>query len=281
MIPKLSFGRFAFLFCLCYLDFEVNNFMNKVESSFSDLIQMFHLIARKRWIKSVNKGLGSIGYTFENELGKAPDSLYLPDYNGVEIKCTGRYSRYPITLFTVAFDGPTFPEINRIIDLYGVADKDFNDKKVLFATLCCRRMISVSPLYKFKLDIDYEEEKIYLCVYDDDGNFIERKSFVYFKSIYNHLVLKLNKLAVVYASKKVIEGITYFRYYKIDIYRFTDFDNFLLLLNEGIIKVKLISRISKSGNDIGRYRNKNLVFMIDKCDLDRLFDRVYFYDYDN
>ena len=59
------------------------------------------------------------------------------------------------------------------------------------------------------------------------------------------------------------------------------FEVFLNLLKRGIIEVSLISRISKSGVDVGRYRNKNLVFMIDKSDLDKLFDQVYFYDYDN
>ena len=49
------------------------------------------------------------------------------------------------------------------------------------------------------------------------------------------------------------------------------FDRFLRLLKFGVIEVSLISRISKSGEDIGRYRNKNLVFMIRKQDIDKLF----------
>ena len=72
------------------------------------LIKQFYLISWKGWIKSVNKVSGSIGYTFEMKLGKLLDSLRFPDYYGTEIKCTGRYSKYPISLFTVAFDGLTF-----------------------------------------------------------------------------------------------------------------------------------------------------------------------------
>ena len=93
-----------------------------------ELIKQFHSIARKRWIKSISKSFGSIGLTFEKELNKTPDSMYFPDYLGIEIKCTSRYSRYPLFLFTSAFDGPTFPEINRIIEKYGYFDKDFTDK---------------------------------------------------------------------------------------------------------------------------------------------------------
>lgn len=89
------------------------------------LIDNFKIIANKKWIKSVSKSFGSIGITFEKELDKNPDALYFPDYYGTEIKCTSRYSRYPLFLFTVAFDGPSFPEINRIVEKYGYLDKTY------------------------------------------------------------------------------------------------------------------------------------------------------------
>lgn len=244
------------------------------------LIEQFHSIARKKWIKSINKGLGSIGYTFEKELGKVPDSLFFPDYYGIEIKCTGRYSRYPITLFTSSFDGPTFPEINRIIDKYGYPDKDYPSKNVLFTNLSCVKKVFLPSGYQFFLDIDYYEEKIYLCVYDKNGEFIERESFIYFKTLQEHLMLKLNRLAIVYASKKVIDNEKYFRYYKLNIYVLQDFERFLFLLKSDVVKVSLIARISKSGIDIGRHRNKNLVFMIKKGDVDELFDEIYSFNHD-
>ena len=120
------------------------------------LIKQFHRIAMKKWIKSVNKGLGSIGYTFEQELDKKADSLYFPDYYGTEIKCTGRYSRYPITLFTSAFDGPTFPEINRLIEKWGYPDKEYTDRNVIFADIDCNNKSMISSGVMFKLDIDYD-----------------------------------------------------------------------------------------------------------------------------
>lgn len=244
------------------------------------LIKQFYVIANKKWIKSVNKGLGSIGYTFEKEINKSPDSLYLPDYYGTEIKCTGRYSRYPITLFTVAFDGPTFPEINRIVDKYGYPDKTFPEKKVLFANISCIKKSILPSEYQLQLEVDEVEEKIYLCVYNNDCDLVERESFVYFKSLYDHLVLKLNRLAIVYASKKVINGEIYFRYYKMYIYQLRTFEVFIMLLKQGIVQVSLIARISKSGTDIGRYRNKNLVFMLKKDKIDMLFEELYYYNYD-
>ena len=263
------------------MNFDDETFIaEKMSDEVQMVIRQFHIVAMRKWIKSVNKGLGSIGYTFEKELGKSPDSLYFPDYYGTEIKCTGRYSRYPISLFTVAFDGPTFPEINRLIDKYGYPDVDYPDRKVIFSELSCVENNFVSSGYFFRLDVDDEEDKLYLCVYDFNFNLIERLSFVYFKSLYDHFFLKLNRLALVYASKKVMDNETYFRYYKTVLYRIKDFQVFLDLLKKGIIKVSLIARISKSSIDEGRYRNKNLVFKLRKNDLDKLFDEIYKYDYD-
>lgn len=244
------------------------------------LIEQFKKIYKKRWIKSISKSFGSVGLTFEQELDKKADSLYFPDYYGIEIKCTTRYSRYPLFLFTVSFDGPSFPEINRIVEKYGYYDKDFADKKILFAELNCNKQTVINNRYKFQLDLDMLEQKLYLVVYDIKGNFIERKSFVYLVSIYNHLMLKLNKLAIIYASYKNINKEKYFRYYKIELYQLLNFDIFLSLLNSGNIDVSLISRINKSGMDKGRYRNKNLVFKIKKSKIDKLFKLVYSLDYD-
>lgn len=50
---------------------------------------------------------------------------------------------------------------------------------------------------------------------------------------------------------------------------------FWFLLSSGVIEVALISRISKSGEDVGRYRNKNLVFSISKKEIKRLFKEIY------
>ena len=93
-------------------------------------------------------------------------------------------------------------------------------------------------------------------------------------------MLKLNRMALVRASKKKINNKTYFRYYKINIYELISFEKFVELLRNDDIIVSLISRIGKSGNDAGRYRNKNLVFQIKKDKLNKIFNLLYSYNYD-
>lgn len=245
----------------------------------SELIDQFHKIYNDGWIPSIQKGLGSVGLTFEQALGKKQDSLYFPDYNGIEIKCSTKNSRYPVFLFTVAFDGPTFPEINRIVEKYGYYDKDFPDKKVLFEKVNCVTKHPVNHKYKFQLKIDEKTEKLFLCVYNNSNQLIEQSSFVYLKSLKDHLFLKLNQLAIVLADQKNDKEMKYFRYYKITIYQIKNFQNFLSLLKSGEIDVSIISRISKSGNDKGRYRNKNLIFQIKKYRIEKMFTPIYTFEY--
>jgi len=245
-----------------------------MEEEITMLIKEFERISNKGWIKSISKSFGSIGLTFEKELGKRADSMYFPDYYGIEVKCTSRFSRYPLYLFTLAFDGPTFPEIDRIVDKYGWYDKDYHDKKVIFAKIYYNFKNIINEKYKFKLDFDDSKEKLYLCVYNLEDELIEKKSFVYIESIYNHLKIKLSTLAIVYASIKKINNEKYFRYYKMNLYKIISFEKFIELLEKDIIKVSLISRMNKSGVDAGKYRNKNLVFQIDKNKIETLFTKI-------
>ena len=251
-----------------------------MNNEIKNLINEFKKIAKKKWIRSISSHYNSIGLTFENELSKKPDSMYFPDFQGIELKCTSRYSNYPLYLFTIAFDGPTFPEINRIVENYGAPDKDYKNKKVIFANINNIDLKKANSNFKFAIDVDRTEEKLYLLIYDLQNNLIERKSFVYFYSIYNHLMLKLRRLALIKASKKSINNIKYYRYYKISIYELISFDNFINLIDKKIIKIDLISRISKSGDEKGRYRNKNLVFSLNKKHITQLFNKITEYNID-
>lgn len=248
---------------------------------YDNLIKKFKEISDKGWIKSSNHNHGGVGITFEHELDKKSDALFLPDYEGIELKCTTKYSKYPLYLFTIAFDGPTFPEINRLVELYGYPDKNFKDKNVLFTKLSLKETHIVNNKYKFKLELDKIDEKLYLMVFDMDNNLIEKKSFVYLKSIYDHLMVKLSKLAVINAYRKKLNNDDYFKYYKITIYELISFEKFLTLLEDGYIVVDLVARLNKSGVDKGRYRNKNLEFSIPKQNITKLFNKIYEYDKDS
>ena len=155
-------------------------------------------------------------------------------------------------------------------------------KKHRFPNLACMK---ISGYYKdlgneVELKLNYEKEKLFLFVYDLYGNLIERDAFINFDSLRSHLKIKLSSLALIYASKKRIECVDYFRYYKMIIYELKSFDVFLKLLEKNIVKVSIACRVSRSGIREGEQRNKNLVFKIPKENINDLFDEIMTFDID-
>ena len=247
-----------------------------MDENMKSLINEFSRINNKGWIKSKYKSYGNVGLTFESEINKKVDSMFFPDYKDIEIKCSTRFSRYPLHLFNTAFDGPTFPEINRIIEKYGYPDKDINDKNIFIAKLNCKNLCCVNNNLKFRFEIDKEREILILCVYNKNNELIERESFVYLDKLKDHLCLKLNKLALIKASKKVIDGDIYYRYYSLELYKLKSFETFLNLLERGIVEISIVARLTKSGDKIGTYSNKSLDFSIKKNFISLLFDKIHY-----
>ena len=234
-----------------------------------ELIDLFKKVAEKRWIRGVGKSWGDIGLTFEHEIGKLPDSTYNPDYKDIEIKCSSRYSQFPLFMFTLAFDGPTDFEISRLVEKYGYYDHDFPDKKVIFRKISNEH--NENNKYNFSFEVDRGKEKIYLCVYNGKGDLLERESYITFNSLKEHLYTKMKKIAYIKASAKKVNGINYYRYYLICMYKLKEFDVFLNLLEKDELQITLISRISKSGVFKGKYKNKNIEFAIKKENIEKLF----------
>jgi len=249
-----------------------------MDKNVESLIKKFETIASKGWIKSVSKSTGSIGLTFENELKKKPDNKYLPDYKDIEIKCTNGSNHYPISLFSLAFEGPFVPEINRIVEKYGHYDKTYKKQKVLFTNIDTSKPTIINKKHIFKLDIDEKDKKLYLCVYDLSNNLVERESYIYIDTIYNHINTKLRKLAIIYGVNKIKGGIKYFKYNEITIYRLDNMKKFILALKEGIITAQLVVNVNKSGSRKGKLRNKNLTFLLKKDCINKVFDKVYKYN---
>ena len=200
--------------------------------------------------------------------------MFFPDYQGIEIKCTTRFSRYPISLFSKSFDDPSFFEMNRLINTYGTEDNIYKGRKILMANLKVNEKISINNNYYFELKIDKKKGKIYINIYDNNNKLIENEPYISFNSLKEHLEVKLTNLAIVYASKKEIDDKINYRYYKMCIYKLISFDKFIELLENNIIKTSIIGRISLSGNEEGRQRNKNLLLQIQKENILYLFNTI-------
>lgn len=87
-----------------------------MEQEFNEIIDEFIKINKKGYVNSINNNLNnSCGLTLEHLLGKKADNMFFPDFNGVEIKTTTRFSRYNISLFSMSFDGPNLLESNNFL----------------------------------------------------------------------------------------------------------------------------------------------------------------------
>ena len=240
------------------------------------LLQEFRRINAKGFIKGVSNSTGSIGITFEKELGNNENNLALPDYKDIEIKCSGYYNAiYPITLFSLSFDGPSENEMIRLVNTYGHYDKTFKKRKVIYSALSCQNAYLVNNMYYFKLEICDEEERVYLAIYDINNNLIEKRSYITFVNLKKHLKVKLNNLALVYALKKYQKGIYSFNYNNIILYKLKSFATFIDLLKNNIIFGEMVYRINKSNSHYGKSSNKNIVLKIKRSCMNYLFDKIY------
>jgi len=250
-----------------------------MKEDFENIIKKFKKINKVGYVKGVNNNLNNAaGLTLESYLGKPADSMFFPDYEGIEVKCTQRFSRYNIGLFSLSFDGPELFESNYLLQKYGVNDEEFPENKKLVVTLKLNKKVLVNDKYYFEFKIDYEKEMIYISIYDINMAHLEDRAFIYFDSLEKRLRVKLSKLALFYASKKKIEDNLFFRYYKLECYKYKGIKAFLEALETGDVAAALVLRFSRSKETLGKNKNKNIQFSIKKSSVDKLFDKMYLYE---
>ena len=146
-----------------------------IEQNIIKLRKEFKRIKNKGYIKGVYNNISSIGRTFETELGLDENYFSIADYYGIEIKTRRAYSTSAITLFTSVPDGEDLFEIERLKNTYGYPCKLDRKFKVLYGEVYGNKVNGIGVNYKYKLDVDRNERKVYLCVLDRYLNLIEKK----------------------------------------------------------------------------------------------------------
>jgi len=132
-----------------------------MEKEIKRLKEKFIFIKKAGWIKSIRKGWGGIGITFESLLGNNENDFEIPDYNGIEIKTRRAYSKSNITLFSCTPDGPHYHEIERLKDLYGYPDRMCKNSKVLNTNINAKEITKVGLFFFFQLKIDRTAKKYF------------------------------------------------------------------------------------------------------------------------
>lgn len=244
----------------------------KIGNSILLLQKEFVRIKKMEYVRSVRKGSTGIGATFESLLGKVEDSLELPDFYGIEIKARRGYSKSKISLFNAVPTGSSFYEVKRLRDIYGYRDVNDYSLKRLNVSVVANEMVEVGVRYFFKLRVDRKQERLYLCVYDEDKKLVDEATFWDFELLKEKLFRKLQVLAVVKAWPNRIGGVEYFKYYKLNIYLLRGFQTFVDLLEIG--KISVIFRIGNYYDEhhYGQVCSHGVGFVIAEEDLVELFE---------
>ena len=225
-----------------------------------------------KWVEGKSKGFGDAGITLEAILGKERENFELPDYQGIEIKTKYSTKESYITLFTAVPDSYLF-EIKRIVSEYGYPDNNYPEFKVFNLSLYGNRKKKLNNNY-FSIYVDRKNEKVVLRVYDLKHNIIDELTTWSFEMLKEKLERKLKYLAIIYAVRRLEHNISYYKYTKINCYELKDFEQFLLLLENGMIRITFRIGIYKSGKRFGQIYDHGTSFSIDECDINRLFDKI-------
>ena len=130
--------------------------------------------------------------------------------------------------------------------------------------------------YKFKLEIDYLKEKIYLLIFNKYNELIEKKIYWDFDDLIKMINKKLNILAIVNFKKQITNNITQFHYTKINYYNIKSSAVFFKLIEIGKIKINFDLGIYRSGPKIGKEHDNGVFFYIDNNNFFKLYNKIDF-----
>lgn len=235
----------------------------------------FNEIRQKGWIRSVCLGSSGVGITFEQEIGLNSNELAIPDFQGIEIKTKRDYSKYYTTLFSATFDGDYLFENKRIRETYGWPDATFRNCKVIYCETVANGYTKLGYKNWTKLDIDWKKRKIYFLIYNKNYELLEREASWSFDLLEEKLLRKLKYLAFVDAKSKYINHYEYFKYTSIHFYSLKNFEEFIKLIADGIIKVNINFGVYKTGSKMGKNCDHGISFTIKRDDLELMYDRIY------
>ncbi len=238
------------------------------------LYNEFLKIKEAGWIMERRHGKGACGYTFETLLNKEEDDFPVPDYHDIEIKTMHDNAKTNLHLFNLGPDGDYLFPIDRLLYEIGCPSKDDRNYKILFKTFNARDYTKMIYGRKVIIKVNYEKEKVELIVlnnYDENINIGISWSFSYLKE---RLLLKLNYLALVRASSCFICGEGYYHYHKIDFYKLKSFDNFLKLINDGIIEITFKIGFHNDDKKYGKVYDHGTDFSINVNSIDLLYDKI-------
>lgn len=244
--------------------------MNMQENMYK-LKKEFERVKAMGWIPAPHNRNNEQGSLFERMINKPEENFEIPDFEGIEIKTHIKNSKYFTTLFNANPEGKDFFEVNRLCNKYGYPDSKLKTARILYGNVSANEVKRIGLWYKYKLIVDREEERVYLCIYNHRGKLIEKNSYWDFSILKEKLERKLSYLAYITVDRKNVQGQYYFKYTDIHFYKLKNFSMFLNLLEEGKIIVCFNVGVFRTGKRMGQIRNHGIRFNIAEENMTILF----------
>lgn len=241
-----------------------------MNSNLELFINDFNRVRNLGFYPSQRSSSTGIGKTFEDLIGVVENNVAEADLHGFEIKSQRNLSGSYVTLFTKS---PTMPKgANTYLrQNYGSFDNHYPDIKVLHTSMFCNKFNTHISGASFSLEIDYQDERLYII--SNFKNQIDRSVYYSFEQL-KRAIKKIENLAFVEAETKIENGIEHFHFTNATIFsNFISFENFLSLIEKGVIMYDVRIGAYKTGDKKGKTHDHGSGFRIKKENMHLLYEK--------
>lgn len=244
-------------------------------NSIQELTDKFLQIKAKGFVPNTrpNNKDGGIGNTLEDLLGIQENNLTQADFKDIEIKSQRLFNSSYITLFSKA---PTHPKRanNYLRETFGeVRQEEHSDKKILYASIFAHRPSTVYDKYKMSLQINHNQQRLYLIVTDLNNNILSNDIYWDFQTL-QRATQKLKNLLLAFADTQTQNDQKYHHFTKAQLYLNFNFDKFLIELQNGSIMFDIRIGVYNSGKSYGKTHDHGSGFRIKKENFHLLYNNT-------
>lgn len=238
--------------------------------------QEFLRIKKLEFIPNIKADLndGGAGNTFEHHLGVKENNSRDADFDQFEVK-TKKYlkGKSPISLFTQR-PSSNYDD-NYMRDNWGVADKRYPNINRFSTSIYANRWSLVYKKHYMKIEVDRNNQRVYLVRADLEFNVIDRNVYWSFSDIQKGST-KLKNMFLVGVEVKNINDKEHYHF--TDATVFTDYlgdQNFIDLIEQGVVRydnrIGVYGPTTKPANKIGTSHNHGGGFRVPKNHIEKLY----------
>jgi len=234
--------------------------------SYEEFIERLKIIKETGWIQTHRSGNTGIGKTLEDLLDITENNVAGPDHEKFELKSARKNSQSMLTLFTKA---PLPRKANSaLLSEFGYPSSKGNDKKELHTTVNALEFNSLKGKTGFKVEVQEDEDRLALI---DTNN----KVWGYWDkpSLKEVFEKKYPALMYVKADTQGFGEDEKFLFNEAYLLKGFDFENFLDLVERGVIFIDVRIGQYGSGKNKGKTHDHGTGFRIKPEKLDLCFEQ--------